>query len=53
MVMKLKRKLEEHASLERKKIILCSLPKAERDVFIRHFFSLVETHLLDRSPELH
>jgi hypothetical protein len=38
--------------LDRKKTLLSSLNKEERDLFIKSFLKLVEGKILDKKPEL-
>ncbi len=45
-------RLLNHRGLERKKIILFSLPEFEREIFVRSFLDMVEGKILDRKPEL-
>ena len=45
-------RLEKHKSLDRKKTILLSLVKEERDLFIKAFLKMVEGEILDQRPEI-
>jgi hypothetical protein len=45
-------RLEKHKSLDRKKTILLSLGKEERDLFIKAFLKMVEGEILDQRPEI-
>ncbi len=46
------KKILKHRNIERKKIILLSLPAEERNIFIRNFLNLVENKILDIGTEL-
>ena len=50
---KIIQRLSKHRELERKRIILHSLNREERVLFIRAFFDMVENKILDRQPEIH
>lgn len=43
-------KLAQHKNLDRKRTLLLSLPEAERKLFIKEFFSLVEQSILEERP---
>lgn len=45
--------LSKHQNLTRKKIILRSLVKEERDIFIKTFLKLVEQRILDKKGQIH
>jgi len=47
------KRLTKHKSLERKQIILFSLPEEQRKTFIKAFIKLVEIKILDKRPEIH
>ena len=47
------KRVEKHKSLERKKTVLLSLQEAERIIFMKAFFDLVENRILDNKPDLH
>jgi hypothetical protein len=49
---KILKKLQKHKSLDRKKTLLSSLNKDERDLFIKSFLKIVEGKILDKKPEL-
>ena len=46
-------RLKEHKSLERKKTVLLSLTKNERAIFIKTFFDLVESKMLESGTTFH
>ena len=50
---KIIQRLSQHRELERKRIILHSLDREERVLFMRAFFDMVENRILDRQPEIH
>ena len=43
----------KYKDLEKRKMLICSLPKEERAMVIKVFLKLVETKLLDSGAELH
>ena len=45
--------LSKHQNLTRKKIIIRSLIKEDRDVFIRTFLKMVEQRILDKKGQIH
>ena len=49
---KILKKLQKYKSLDRKKTLLSSLEKDERDLFIKSFLKVVEGKILDKKPEL-
>ena len=53
LLMQIKSKLSSQSTFERKKIILASMSETNRNLFIKHFMFLVETHVLDKTPKLH
>lgn len=47
------KRLCKHRTIERKKTVLCALSSIDREIVIKAFLKLVETKILDNSPELH
>jgi hypothetical protein len=50
---KIIKRLAKHKTLERKKTILISLAKNERQLFIRAFLNMVEGKIIDLGQDLH
>ena len=49
---KILKQLQKHKSLDRKKTLLSSLEKEDRNLFIKTFLKAVEGKILDEKPEL-
>lgn len=47
------KRLCDHRTIERKKVVLSALPPAERKVVVKAFLKLVERKIIDTGPELH
>ena len=47
------KKLCDHRTMERKKTVLFALKDEDRKVVVKAFIKLVETKILDSSPEIH
>jgi hypothetical protein len=50
---KLFQKVSKHRQLEHKKIVLLSMNDGDRVLFMKAFFKMVESKILDLRPELH
>ena len=50
---KIVRKLAKYENLPGKKILLTSLEKGERNIFIKVFLKLVEERILDKKNQIH
>ncbi|MCY4523199.1 MAG: hypothetical protein OXB84_00530 [Halobacteriovoraceae bacterium] len=46
-------RLSKHPHISRKKIVLRSLIKEERDIFIKTFLKMVERRILDKKGQIH
>ena len=53
LITKVIKQLERHKSFKRKMTVLISLPKEERNQFIKDFLKKVERKVLNNSPEIH
>lgn len=47
------KRLCDHRTIERKKVVLSALSSSERRVVIKAFLKLVESRIIDANPELH
>ena len=50
---KLFQRVAKHRQLEHKKTVLLSMVDADRILFMKAFFKLVEVRILDLKPEIH
>ena len=50
---KLFQKVSKHRQLEHKKTVLLSMENGDRVLFMKAFFKLVESKILDLKPEIH